>query len=453
MAYLAKQPDEDQYGSQSQSIQKQNQQQQQAGSNLNKSDAPQTTANSNQQQPAGVNSGGVANPAPGQFTKSNFSNASQILNRNQGADTSAITGRLLGNTQQEAAAEKNNYANQASTYKTNTTNDIDKKYNNYSPDQINSALSGNQADTDAISKTYNQQSADPLAAMNLQKYGDINSQEFYQNGNYQPLLQQRSQGNYTSGMGALDAAVLNKSNAGQQIRNQIAGYQNDVNDAYTKAAGTQDDLQNYANTKFGQEKSNLGNQLTGIQSGINSGIQSRLPAAQQALAQQAAQAKSAQATGLSAKTQAAIDQLTQQQAAGNQRTSGLGDMLQGTIDKLKGLNTNSYNPYINVNTPGLTANDVATQDEIDRNNRIASILGTNNYMQKGAAQAPTATVNNQGFDDFLKSITNSPDVQKYNDIRANEGGDFTSHTTDNGVVNNIKDFFSGAGYGGKTIFG
>lgn len=439
MAYVGTRPEEDQYKSESQSIQNQGQQQQQAGTNLNKADSAQTGGSQKQ----GTTSGSQTNAAPGSFTKSNFSNASQILNRNQNADTSAITGRLLGNTKQEAESQKNNYTQAANDYRTNTTKDIESKYSNFDPDKIYKALDGDTEASKALTDAYSRNTADPLKALELQKYGDINSQEFFKDGNYQPLLQKRSQGNYTSGMGAIDAALLNKSNAGQQIRNQVAGFQTGVNDAYNKAAGTTADLQTFADTRQAQQKKNLGSALTGIQSQIQSGVTSRLPDARAAAQQQAEAARTSQQSTLSARTKAAIDELLKQKDDANAKTPGYGDLLNESISKLQSANANpnSYNPYINVNTPTVGAGDVATEQERQRNKAIASILGTDDNLQSSGSQGPVASINDQGYQQLLESLKKTEGLDKFNKGNAENAasGNTQLKSTANTGWQNIKD--------------
>lgn len=402
MAYLAKTPNEDQNETQSQSLQPQNR----GGGSQGGSSQGQTQLSNTAGETGGTAPGQTSNKSPGDFTKSNFSNASDILNRNQGTDVSAITNRLLGNTQQNADATNKQIADKTAQYKTDQTAAVNSAY--AAPDQasIDKALGGDATATSSITGLLGRKAADPVAALDLGNIQKIAPSEFFQQGEYQPLLQDRSKGAYTSGMGALDSSQFNRSGGAQDVRDLVGRLQTGVDLNAKQAQLAPEDLQNYANTYLGQQQGGLKDLLTKAAGGVKSDISGRLAPAQQA-AQTAITNQTAAVTAQEQKQAQATKANLKQQLDDQVRT---GKMPQDYADKVfatKSQEIDQLDPsrFLNVSNPNLTEADLINQADASKYNTLEGWLGGTDYIAPSATPkaAAGATLNDKAFQDWLAS--------------------------------------------------
>lgn len=394
MAYVARRPEDDQYSSVSQNLQAQNRAQQ---------------GQVDKTQAQGSAPAGSANPgsskAPGEFTKSNFSNATDILNRNKNADISSVTKRLLGNTEKNAAYENQRIADQANKYKTDTTSQVQSQYAAPGAEDIDKALKGDTASESKITSRIGMQAA-PVNALDLGNRYEVAPTEFFREGEFQPLLQQRSKGGYTSGMSALDSSLFNRSGGAQAVRNTVGNLQSGVDASRDKYAGLTQEMQDYAKNYEQEQEDNLRNLITGRGQQIKSDIASRIPSAQK----EAANLVSGRQSEISAQQKAAADKELQNFYS----KLGLSDQYGWGLDtnSLRNQAQNYYNSYdpnkfMNITNPGYTSADLTSQEDADAYNKLSGWLGSNDVLAVGNKKPPTVAFDEKAFNDWLGNAKNT----------------------------------------------
>lgn len=409
MAYLAKNQEDDQYGSPSQALQQQASQSVGSGQGLDKQNGTGVD-----QSAAGQNGAGTSTKAPGEFTKSNFTNATAIIDRNKNADTtSAATGRLVGDVAQQASGQVADVQGRAKTYDANQRDKISSTYASPNADMLNRALGGDANADSTIQGFARKTGADAVENFNAGTRQELAPQEFFQQNEFAPLLQQRSGTGYTSGMAALDSTFLNRGNAGQQIKNQVSGYQKTVDDARNEAAGVQGRVQKFADDYFGNQKGSFNNVLTSKRGEFDAGFAPRLTAAQKAKDDAIASQKAAAKASL------------QNQIRNKANSQTFTDFdpniaqMKNTKDILQGISDADLEKYIAVNNPTLTEADTINKDEAGQYNKLLEYLGTSEGRKQAAASPAKygASAKSDDFEAYLNSLVSS-NTGRNNSIKA-----------------------------------
>lgn len=396
MAYVARRPEDDQYSSVSQNLQAQNRAQQ--------GQVEKTQAQGN--APAGSANPG-SSKAPGDFTKSNFSNATDILNRNKNADISSVTKRLLGNTEKNAEAQNKQIADKVNQYKTDTTGQIQSQYAAPDSSTLDNALKGDSAAENKISSRLGMEAA-PVKEIDLGNRYEIAPTEFYKSNEYQPLLQQRSKDAYTSGMGALDSSLFNRSGGSQDVRNTVGRLQSGVDAAREQATGATGQMNDYAKQYENEQENVLRNLLSGKVSSIQSDIASRIPAAQQNAMNLIESQKGQLASQQKSAAQKALDdfnkqvELAKQYGTYDYYTRGQDG---NDLDKYRNEFNFDPNKYLSYDNPNLTAADLTTQQDADMMNKLYGWLGSSDVAQAGKNVNPQVKFDENAFNDWLKGVS------------------------------------------------
>jgi len=413
MAYVARKPDDDQFRSASQNLQAQNRAQQ--GQVEKRQDSGGTA-------PAGAES--ASNKAPGDFTKSNFSNATDILDRNKNADISSVTKRLLGNTEKNAQGENQRIADQVNQYKNDTTNTVNSLYKAPGQEDIDKALGGDANSESAITKRLGM-AAGKVGDLDLGNRYEIAPTEFYKQNEYQPLLQQRSKNGYTSGMAALDSSLFNRSGGAQDIRNTVGRLQSGIDESRAQAPKVTQELQDYANTYEGQQEDYLRNLLSGSGAKIKDEISSRLPSAQQSMKDTIESQRSNLTGQQQSSVQKAIDDFNKQVETARKLGIDPKFLEQQSANQMRNFNSLDPNSYLKNNLPELGFNDLVTQSDADKYNKLSGWLGTGDTLAAPAQQKQAGVeFNEKAFNDWLSGVSGGNErqiidanIQKQLDLR------------------------------------
>jgi hypothetical protein len=396
MAYLAKNPYDDQTDSQSQDLQSQGR------SNAGQSQG--TTA-----QPS---AGQTSAKAPADFTRSNFSNATDILQRNQGADVSSITNRLLGNTKQNAEATNKQISDRTAQYRTDTNKQIEDTYRAPDASFIGKALGGDANAESQITSSLGRK-ADQVKGIDLGQLQSIAPSEFFQQGEYQPLLQSRSKGNYTSGMGALDASLFNRSGGAEDIRNTVGRLQTGVNENAANALKATDEEQAYANQYLGGQQASLKDLIAKAAGGIKSEIAGRVDPAKQAAKDLIASKTQEYTTQQKSAVQKAIDDFNKRLEYGK-KLGAVDEQFGSNLaqKQMAQYNTLDPNKYLNVQNPDLGESDFVQQADADKFNKLMGWVGSGDSLAPSAAQKQASVGFDQtGFDQWLGGANQSQESQ------------------------------------------
>lgn len=413
MAYVARKPDDDQFRSESQNLQAQNRAQQ--GQVEKRQDGG--TA------PAGAES--ASNKAPGDFTKSNFSNATDILNRNKNADISSVTKRLLGNTERNAQSQNQQIADTVNKYKTDTTAAIQNQYRAPTQEEIDKALSGDASAESKVSGRLGMQAStvDPL---DIGKRYEVAPTDFFKQNDYQPLLQQRSKGGYTGGMAALDSSLFNRSGGAQDVRNKVADLQKQIDVSRENVSGTTGEMQNYANTYEADQEKMLRDILSGKTNSINQNVSNSVAEKNKAQADYVAQQKQM----YDQKKRSAVDEsrkkFNEQLDFLNSLYKDQNNKVSVPYDELRQNQENYYNSqlgnqdaFLNIRNPEFTNSDVVSAQDANAYNKINSWLGSTDSLSPSYAdKSASVSFDENAFNKWLSGGDSAKTIQRLIDQNA-----------------------------------
>jgi hypothetical protein len=362
-------------------------------------------ATSGQQGGAGPDQ---AAKSPGDFTRSKFTNASTLVQRNRNADTTtAASGRLVGDVAQQARRAADDVQGRARTYEQTQQDKIKQTYASPNEDMLQKALGGDKDADAAIRRARSQTAAGPVDNFDPGENTQLVSQDFFSNQEFAPLLQQRAGDTYTSGMAGLDNMFLNRGNAGQKVREQVAGHQKTVDDARTQAGTVQNRVQGFADEYLKGQRGQFEGLLGGRRQALDSTIQGRMG---QAAADRTAKVEAERA----AARQALRDRAGAKSQEVARRFDPIATEMYGSrdgysrteiFDRLGGMKDEELDKYIDVAAPELTEADVTSAEEADDYNQVLEYLGlTSGHRQARAPVQAKAAARGEDFDGFLNQL-------------------------------------------------
>lgn len=408
MAYLANRVnDEDRQQSPSQAIQG-------AGQGVQRQQGTGVQGAGQGAGQGGQNAQGSQGKAPGDFTRSSFTNANTIIGRNRDADTSAITGRLLGDVNQDAANRTQQLDDQGKKYLEEGRTGFQNAYRGPDSATLMQALSGDKDADGKVRAAATRTGVAPVAEVGA-KAGELAPTEFFQAQEFTPLLQRRAQGNYTSGMGALDQAVANRSGIGQQVKDQVGALQSGVD---RKAADTNklsEGLQGEAQKFFEGERAALLERIKQKAYEVKGASADRVQGAQRNLDDAQGTARQGAVEQAKAQLKPTLDKLLTQQAdlkfyrqsnpELDARIADLQSLMNGGEVLFNGERSGLSRFVTGGQAPKLTAENLVSADEAEDFNQLMGYLGSGESMKAGAMPtAAAAGVDKGNFDSWLNSV-------------------------------------------------
>lgn len=345
-----------------------------SGSDQQQADGSQSKT-SDSSSLSGSGSGGAATSTGGDATTTGQP-ATQVdqadaVSRNVGQQSQP---KAVAKAQGDLQTAQQSFQNEANSYLSNAANQ------NYNVDhsQIDQAIGGDSTALDSVKSRLTQALPDQVSAFTPTTNTDISDiDQLRTNAGVEGLLRRDADPNYSQGEAAFDMSVLGRDPQFNQIRAQLLGQQQGLQDTAAKdtatdGTGLQTQAQNTVNTNYAAGTTDADNYLTSKGSGIQSTLAAQAAAENQA---RAALQSGGDKTYTSAQSKAVLDALVKQY--GTDPT---------TLARMQPYLTNSgvdASKYFGVGG-NLTGNDLATSDQANQFNTIMGLLGKSDSMQAGA---------------------------------------------------------------------
>lgn len=348
---------------------------------------------------------GAQRQSPEAFTKTNFSSASTILDRNRQANQDAVTGALTKDAQAQTTQALGSMDQRAQDY---TQQQEARKTGNPTQDQLNSAISGKGANDFATTQGFLTQGPIQAGQFDAGTYDPIQATEYLRSGDITPLLQQKrsGQGAYTQGMAGLDAAAFGRSGGYEKVGQQLGSLQNQVAERQAaltdQSTGLQATTQKTLSDWLNQAQQGVKDYLGGQQGNIYGELDKTLRS-QQGNIDKTLDTIIGQRTGEFNKQ--IDDNIASLKARASDPMENAA-ALQDAITRLSSMKDTGVGNYLNVNQPRLTRDNVVTGDQATSLGLLNQLLGGGGQLPtpSGMPEGPSAALNQGGIDAALAQI-------------------------------------------------
>lgn len=371
---------------------------------------PQSSMSQGLQKNAGTGEGemsaspntNTATKAPGDFTKSNFISAKQILDRNKGVQQTGIENRLTQDAQNQANQSINDIRKTSNDYAQNQAKKAESLYQ--TPDQatVTRGIYGDQDAYQNVSNTlntapgqvdeYNAPDAGPLQATEYSRANDL-SDLFLKQGGQQ----------YNRGMAALDNLQFQRTGGAQNVNRLVGGLQANVNglrdSANDKQFGNQAMAQKQLEARAKETQDAIRKMLGNTEGDIRNQVNTRVTGLDQQVHSQAKSAADAGVGQLKSRIDTATQDITNRMQTASPEERGV---LQNVLDQFSKLNPKNYVEQI---LPRVGFDSAMTSEEADRLNKINGLLGVKDkYTAPTSSPTGTANIRTDNFDPRFAQI-------------------------------------------------
>lgn len=343
----------------------------------------------------------AAQKAPSDFTKSNYSSAKSIIDRNQGIQNTGAENRVLGDVKNQYAGAQQQMNQDAADYNKAQAQGWNQQYATPDQNTINKAVSGDQT---AYANVFGLMNNDIGKAKEFQTgYNPLAANEYVRSQDLSQPLLSNSTGDYSRGMAALDSATLQRGGAQARIQNQLGQMNTDLEKQRADITqNTQANAQKALEDKVASTRDQIKGLLTGNQQNILNDAQGKIAGLNQTAQQQANTERGLAHSQLYGDIQGRRTELQNilKNAGPGVDTSSVVNALR-ELDKMEG----GVDTYIKDSLPTATLSNALSADQASDLNRILTLMGSTAPQYQAAAMGRGgANVDKAAYDQAMSKV-------------------------------------------------
>lgn len=350
--------------------------------------------------------------APQDFTKSNFTSAKQILDRNKNVQMVGAENRLTQDAQNQAQKGISDYNTAGNQYREGQQKKAESLYSTPQQSDVNRAIYGqDQTGYSNIQNTLNSKPGQ-VEEFKAPEIGPLQATEYSRVNDLSDLFMKQGGQQYNRGMAALDNLQFGKTGGAQRVNERVGQLQSQLDATKTslfdKEQGVQAMAQNQLNSKAKETQDAIRKMLGVTQSEVEGGVNSRRDNLDQTVHSQAKQAADTATQGFQKQISTATQDIKNRMLSASPEER---DALQNVLNQFGGLNAKRYVDQV---LPNASFQNVINPEEAQRLNSINKLLGVDQTVTStGGNLQGSANIRGDQFNtDFQKILSMLPPAQQ-----------------------------------------